>query len=436
MISAALVIGRRLAKQATWHDGRCNWLTPVPVHDRRPSLALRSLQADLYEGTSGIGLVLSELASATGDELCRRTALGAARHALTHRGSVEPAQRAGFHAGKPGIVLALARIGQSLHSDEVTAEARAMALDLEHEVTDAPSADLVGGRAGAIVAMLALEAVAGAPALREAAIRLGDGLAVPAAKEGNGDWTAASPAAQLDPTGLAHGASGVALALMDLADATGATRFASAASRAIDAENAWRDPDTGNWLEPLPGPTQRAPEMRRSFMAWCHGAPGIGLVRHRAWLMTGDRGRLEEARDAAALTARWLRAALETGRGDFSLCHGLTGNAEIVRELTPADPKSRALHEAVALYGIDRHIHGGEPFPCGGPGGESPGLMVGLAGIARFYLRASGWSCPSLLSPRAEDWVWPDGPARRAPAWQPAAPGVDDRTLGGVATNG
>jgi lantibiotic modifying enzyme len=434
--SVALAIGRRLAKQATWHDGRCNWLAPVPVQDGRPSLALRSLQADLYEGTSGVALVLAELAHATGDELCRRTALGSARHALTHIGSVEPAQRAGFYAGRPGIVLALSRIGQLLASDEMTTGARTMALDLEREVIGAPSVDLVGGHAGAIVAMLALDVAADTPALRDAATRLGDGLAALAARHGTWSWTTPDPATRLDPTGLAHGASGIALAMMALADATGASRFALAASQAIDAENAWRDPDTTNWLEPPTSPPRGTSEVRRSFIAWCHGAPGIGLVRHRAWMVTGDHRRLDEARDAAALTASWLRAALETGRGDFSLCHGLTGVAEILRDLPPTNQAGRALPDAVAQHGIDEHVRDGKPFPCGGPGGESPGLMLGLAGIAHFYLRASGWTCPSLLSPWFKDWVWPGGPFSRAPGRQAAAPGVDDQALGGVATSG
>jgi hypothetical protein len=57
-------------------------------------------------------------------------------------------------------------------------------------------------------------------------------------------------------------------------------------------------------------------------VGWCHGAPGIGLSRLRAFELTGDEQYQREARLALRATSRALRDSTLTG---FSLCHGILG---------------------------------------------------------------------------------------------------------------
>ena len=78
----------------------------------------------------------------------------------------------------------------------------------------------------------------------------------------------------------------------------------------------------------------------------------------------------------------------------------------------------RTLADEIARAGIEEYGPPSRPWPCGWPGGESPGLMTGLAGIARFYLRRALPDLPSLLLPRAsDDWASPGGviPPGRGP---------------------
>jgi hypothetical protein len=48
--------------------------------------------------------------------------------------------------------------------------------------------------------------------------------------------------------------------------------------------------------------------------------------------------------------------------------------------------------------GIQRYLLPRAPWPCGVPeGGETPNLMLGIAGIGHFYLRLYDPRTPSIL---------------------------------------
>ena len=74
---------------------------------------------------------------------------------------------------------------------------------------------------------------------------------------------------------------------------------------------------------------------------------------------------------------------------DFSLCHGLSGICETLLYAYQIlkDNTYRLLAENIGLYGIKNYLNSGISWPCGIKGGETPGLMLGLAGIGNFYLR-------------------------------------------------
>ena len=125
-------------------------------------------------------------------------------------------------------------------------------------------------------------------------------------------------------------------------------------------------------------------------MAWCHGAPGIGLSRIRAHQILEDHECRAEAATAVRTTARSLGAYLQNGQGNCSLCHGNMGNAELLLSAGEVlgDSDSAKLVSHLADAGIQQYHAGRNPWPCGVlNGGENPGLMLGLAGIGHFYLR-------------------------------------------------
>jgi len=92
---------------------------------------------------------------------------------------------------------------------------------------------------------------------------------------------------------------------------------------------------------------------------------------------------------------------MASGAGNFSLCHGLGGNAEIladsVRLLGDEADENAELAHTVADAGLERHVQHAIPWPCGTFEGETASLFLGLAGIGMFYLRLHDPARPSVL---------------------------------------
>ena len=89
----------------------------------------------------------------------------------------------------------------------------------------------------------------------------------------------------------------------------------------------------------------------------------------------------------------------------FALCHGAAGNAELFIEAGEVlgDPGYTAIAEAIGRQGIERYHEPRRPWPSGlTAGGDTPGLMLGLAGIGYFYLRLAIPAIPSILLLRRE----------------------------------
>ncbi len=133
-------------------------------------------------------------------------------------------------------------------------------------------------------------------------------------------------------TGYSHGAAGIGMALFELWKASGDQRFHDVATRAFDFERSWFNPDEGNWpdLRTVDDLKQRPDGPFPYATYWCHGAPGIALSRLRAWDLTGDARYRDEAIIALETTRRAVDEAIEDGTANYSLCHGLAGNAEIL----------------------------------------------------------------------------------------------------------
>ncbi len=387
----ALRMAHELVAGAVWHDSCCTWMTPLEHHGPAGvSRGACGAGPALYEGTGGIGLVLAEIAAATGDRSCAAAAAGALRATVANIGRVPVDDRAGLFTGLPGIAVAVSRGAVLLADEELVEAGREIAVKCigSHAQGD----ELVAGRAGVILGLLALGG--------DEAIERAGGLA---------DEMVSGEDPELLPTGLAHGPSGPSHALLELWALTGRAEYREAAAAAWAAEDAWFDPVAGNWPRAAVRPvTERDTDV--SLVQWCHGAPGIGLARHRAWRLTGDEVRREEAATAIRTTAAWVRAALDSERGSDCLCHGLAGLAEIIAQCADAV----AGEEGTALTSLaretaevrgDAYVREGQ-WVSGMPAGDpAPGLMVGLAGLARFHLRRALPDLPSLLLPQGRGWV-------------------------------
>jgi lantibiotic modifying enzyme len=219
-------------------------------------------------------------------------------------------------------------------------------------------------------------------------------------------WSSGPKQSTMNLTGFSHGTAGGAYALLGLFAATGKQEFRRIAEAALQFERSWFDDDESNWPDLRQVAQDVNPQTSRLPCAttWCHGAPGIAISRMRAAELLPDPAYRVEASIALATTAKHLRGWLNTPHVNYSVCHGVAGNAEVLlmglRSGIHAVVDLSALIERTAKYGSVAHGSGGDSWPCGvGLGGESPNLMLGLAGIGYFYLRMARENIPSVIAP-------------------------------------
>jgi lantibiotic modifying enzyme len=220
-------------------------------------------------------------------------------------------------------------------------------------------------------------------------------------------WKAASGAATKNLTGLSHGAAGAGHALLELAAATGDDRCRVAAMSAFEYERSYFDDRARNWPVFRIDTAVRGSRRLRGFSCtWCHGAPGIGLSRLRGYELFGDESMASDGLIALATTREVVTEELRSGVANYSLCHGLAGNAEVLsyghHVLPRADAADTELVEQVADAGIKAYGGNEQAWPCGARGGQTPDLMLGLAGIGYLYLRLHDKRVPSPLLLRPE----------------------------------
>lgn len=422
LLGAARTLGKQLCRSAVWDEDqeRCTWVgrsNPATIEqpgNQEPVAA--AVDAHLYGGLSGISLFLAELYGVTGEPNFARTARGALSAAVsstTATAAAEPGHRSvALYTGLSGTVLARYRVsrllGLALDPQETVL---ALTRDLARP-DDAWVDDLLAGRAGVIVTLLALNRLG--DRLEEAleqAVRLGDHLC----RVGVKAWRSPGGDPQL-LTGLSHGASGIGLALLELHSATGMERFLKSGRDAFAYEDELFDPARCNWPDLRksagPGtvhsavPREDGSSDRVFALAWCHGAPGIALARLRAGevdVRWGER-HLEAARAGLAATRSAVDDLLSSPDGpksaDLTPCHGLTGLVEALlvggERLDDPDLRDTALRAGLAVAAA---VDAGGPLRsgtmCGGP---NPSLMLGTAGIGHTLLRLyAPMRVPSIL---------------------------------------
>ena len=357
--------------------------------------AYRAMGSSVYDGTSGIGLFLAQLAALTGDPIIRATSEAALAQAQCRR-----------------VRVLFGALGNCtmLHGVRDAAWAgRACCARPEGDVASRLHCrlDIVNGSAGLIPALLDSTEREQSEELLHAAILHGEHLMNLAARTSQGwSWDTLGMPNERHLLGFAHGASGVAYALAALCAATGNQDFLDGAREALRYERAHFRPAAGNWpdLRSFVQPTSTGEQP--CMVAWCHVAPGIGFARLLLnKLIANEPQVLAEAEVAICTTAATL-GEVAPGTGNLSLCHGDGGNAELL--ILGADllnrPELRQIAETAGNQALSRFEETGMPWPCGIPNaGESPNLLLGLAGVGYFFLRLyDSRKTPTVLVPAAQ----------------------------------
>ncbi len=397
-LDSAARIARRLCRDALWSGQQCNWLGwAVDVFGRNWSLVYKAQSPNLYDGTAGIALFLARIYRATGERIFADTAIGALNHSFAALPSFPEEVRHSVYSGALGIAWTAVAAGRALDNEAMVQRGLREAAALGRVTDKTAWLDVLGGSAGAIQALLELElpdlARAHGELILRAAVRSREGWS----------WDTMPGQSKQNLCGYGHGAGGIGCALLELWSSTGEKRYRQAALEAFRYEASHFNQEQRNWpdLREMSGygPASDQPVFG---MAWCHGAPGIGLSRLRAHqLLPADTTIAGDLEHALATTTAACRQWIPAPGSGLSLCHGLGGNADllILAAETLGRPDLRQVAEDAASTAIRQIEPNDMPWPCGvNGGGESPNLMLGLAGIGHFFLRLhDSAATPSLL---------------------------------------
>jgi len=273
-------------------------------------------------------------------------------------------------------------------------EAETLAADIPSVIETDRMLDVVGGSAGCIAALAALNAVSPNDRLLNTAVLCGERLLRQQEPQHIGIAWKTEVGSSQPLTGFSHGCAGIAWALFKLAAWSKDPRFGNAAESAIAYERSIFVVEEENWpdFRNCLGPQENQSKPRFST-SWCHGAPGIALARIDSLPYMNDAETREEIRIALRKTAG-SRFGI-----DHCLCHGQLGNLDILQYAAQQldAPYWNEIGNRLAAETLAEIAEGG--CSCGaGSSLETPGLMVGLAGIGYGLLRlAFPERVPSVL---------------------------------------
>lgn len=342
-----------------------------------PGFGATMVHADresLYEGAAGTAVFVAEAARlADAPEwllLARRVfaplLLGGEPQCLRRSG--------GVGRGLGGLIYALLRVADCGGGEDLLALARTLALRHARDVATADGLDeVLYGRSGLLLALLALQARRSDAALDACIDAVAGQLCARAQREADGAFWPA-PQGRCLPN-VSHGTAGIAIALARWAQARDAEEGATLARLALryddtfwlGAESGWRDAR----LDP-------AASEQQTTWAWCNGRAGALLARQSVADALGD-----------AFTGDLLPLAFAAPASDVlgevspGLCCGTPGAIDALLQVAPqADAALQArLHDAIAL--LARHT------PLSQYSTLTPSLFAGSAGLGFALLRAA-----------------------------------------------
>jgi len=395
LLAEASAIGDHLAELALRDGEDATWIG-LAFSNRQWGLV--PLMEDLYAGSAGVIHFLGWLGHVTGEsrhtELAR-VALHTLRRRLADTGDV--IRSIGAFSGLCGPLHVFGQLRALWHEPALGEDIDALLDLLPDRIAGDEALDVVGGSAGCLAVLLALDELEPDPRLLPLARACGERIVTSARPMPSGvGWFT-----QIDTdkpiTGFSHGGSGLAWALLKLARATGDERYRATALEGLRYESSQFLPEEGNWLDtssPIDaGQGPKAGDKALS-LAWCYGAPGIGLSRLHALSQLGEAFVREEAEVA-------VRTTLRQGFGrNHCLCHGDMGNLDVLLQAAGILRNPALCHAVDELAASVLASMRRDGWICGVPlGVESPALMNGLAGIGYGLLRiAEPERVPSVLA--------------------------------------
>lgn len=372
-------------------------------HHNGSQWALLPLRSDLYDGLCGLVLYLAYLGAITGESRFRRLAERQLDLVLTRmqvgRDDGEIDFGLGLFSTGGGYIYTLAHCAHLWKRPDLMAEVEASLPIIRDGIDADDTIDVIGGSAGLVLALRSAYAVEKRPSFLTCIERAAERIINQAIPYGTGVvWQTSMPASK-PLTGFSHGNSGIVCGLVAAADLLGSDRYLETAKLALEYERSTYSPEHRNW--PDFRLLTRTPEAEENDgtptypVTWCHGAPGIALSRA---LVIPALGATPTLLDELSIA---LTTTLTYGFGrSHCLCHGDLGCEDVflkVSELPGMEGRRVVAYDAAQLTLSRIRTDGTQ---CGTPWWlDTPGLMMGLAGVGYGFLRlAAPDVVPSVLA--------------------------------------
>lgn len=197
-------------------------------------------------------------------------------------------------------------------------------------------------------------------------------------------------------TGLAHGYSGIILALSKVSkilkdNKLDYSKYLCKITRLISLENTFYENKIENWLD-----LRKGQELKDNTF-WCHGAAGILLCRCEVLNCNIiDSTILEE--DIKKSIKKLLNFGFSKDK-NHSLCHGIFGNVDILINASKITKSSELLEKAKCeAYNALNYIKCNSLKLGMNSTNDLMSFMLGISGIAYTLLRLNNPVIPSILS--------------------------------------
>ncbi|GCE22802.1 hypothetical protein KDK_66020 [Dictyobacter kobayashii] len=398
--AAAARIGRRLEILSIHNSSGVDWLNlSLGTHQE---WHISAAGYDLYNGLAGIAFFLAYLGEGEDQEeaaeLARTIASSICQQLLPSSSSPLSMQGVGAFAGWGSLIYLFSHLIALWHEPWLLEAVERVLEHIEPLIEQDRQLDIVHGSAGCLLALLSLYTVLPTPRVLANAIRCGDHL-LQSLDLAARDVSMATLRQNGLLTGYAHGAAGMALSLVKLSAVCQQERFRSASLPLLSFERQLFSIAHKNWPDLRNSPWSNAQDQAtindeaHFVVAWCHGAAGLGLSRMEL-LKYEDTAILRQEVDVA------LQTTLKEGFGsNHSLCHGDLGNLELLLTATQHLGMTQYLEPLSQLTAMLLECGERTGWVTGLPlGVETPGMMLGLAGIGYEFLRlAQPQAVPDLL---------------------------------------
>lgn len=362
----------------------------------------------LYSGTAGIVYYFMELHKRTNDERYLKAVVEGARW-LEHHCASNSTDYYAFYTGRMGVSYLMLVLARYFNDDSYKTKALKIAEGCEAFLTtDRKIDDLINGCSGTLLGLLHLHAATGDEGVLKSIEKYTEHLIERANITPYGFYWDRSGTNIKGLCGFSHGAAGIGYVFLELGRYFGNDSFYQLAEKAFSYENHLFSEEFNNW-----------PDFRRGFYdektlnenknqylagkkeyfltpgdmsAWCHGAPGIGLSRIRAYELLKKDQYMQDLNKAVEKTKQ-ASLVSELSVASCILCHGVGGNAILFLEAyrTFGNPEYLALARQAGERALSCKEKAGI-YLSGYAFVDNENdisLFMGDAGIGYFYLLLS-----------------------------------------------